>query len=94
MKLPYIKYVDFESLINKIDTCLPNPESSNTEKTEMHEPCGFSYTVVRSDGKYCGAPQNNCNRNYFMVDPNEVVIPVVLHNLKGSDAHHIMQEFG
>ncbi|KAL9960469.1 hypothetical protein ACROYT_G033932 [Oculina patagonica] len=54
MKVPYVIYADFEALVKKISGCERSPENnqkSYTEKTEQHEACGFSYTVVRSDGK-------------------------------------------
>ena len=53
MKVPYVIYADFEALVRKISCCERGPESkqkSYTEKTEWHEACGFSFTVVRSDG--------------------------------------------
>ena len=53
MKVPYLIYADFEALVRKIPGCERGPESkqkSYTEKTEWHEACGFSFTVVRSDG--------------------------------------------
>ena len=31
-----------------------------------------------------------CNINCFRIDPERVIIPVVFHNLKGYDAHHVM----
>ena len=36
-KLPYVIYSDLESLITKVDTCLPNPKVSSTEKTSLHQ---------------------------------------------------------
>ena len=51
MKAPYAVYADFECLVRKIDTCEPDNKRSFTVKTEKHEPCGFSYFVVRSDGQ-------------------------------------------
>ena len=53
MKVPYVIYADFEALVRKIPGCERGSESkqkSYTEKTERHETCGFSFTVVRSDG--------------------------------------------
>ena len=49
-KAPYVVYADFECLVKKIATCEPNNKHSFTVKTEKHEPCGFSYMIVRSDG--------------------------------------------
>ena len=53
MKVPYVIYADFEALVRKIPGCERGPESkqkSYTEKTEWLEACGFSFTVLRSDG--------------------------------------------
>ena len=54
MKAPYVVYADFECVLIKIDTCEPDNKRSFTVKTEKHEPCGFSYLVVRSDGQTFG----------------------------------------
>ena len=54
MKVPYVIYADFECVLEKIDGCEPPPDKSYTVKTEKHEPCGFSYIAVRSDGKLFG----------------------------------------
>ena len=60
MKAPYVAYADFECIVRKIATCEPDNKRSFTVKTGKHEPCGFSYLVVRSDGQtqgpftYCG----------------------------------------
>ena len=54
MKVPYVVYADFECLVRKIATCEPDNKHSFTMKTDKHEPCGFSYLVVRSDGQTFG----------------------------------------
>ena len=54
MKAPYVVYADFESIVKKIHTCEPSNKKSFTVKTEKHEPCGFSYVIVRSDGQTKG----------------------------------------
>ena len=54
MKVPYVVYADFECLVKKIATCEPDDKNSFTVKTEKHEPCGFSYAIVRSDGQSFG----------------------------------------
>ena len=54
MKVPYMINADFEALVKKMHGCERDPDKkykSYTEKTEMHEACGFAYIVVRSDGK-------------------------------------------
>ena len=54
MKAPYVIYADFESIIEKYDTCIPPTDRSSTTKTEVHKPCGFSFVAVRSDGEVKG----------------------------------------
>ena len=58
MKAPFAIYADFEALVEKIQGCHRGPEGvqkSFTEKTERHEACGYSFTVVRSDGEVFGS---------------------------------------
>ena len=54
MKSPYVVYADFECILKKNATCEPDNKQSFTIKTEKHEPCGFSYVIVRSDGQSFG----------------------------------------
>ena len=54
MKAPYVVYADFECVLRKISSFEPDNKQSFTVKTEKHEPCGFSYMVVRSDGTTFG----------------------------------------
>ena len=51
MKVPYVIYADFESLLEPITTTALNPEKSNTNNTEHHQACGFCYQVVCSHGE-------------------------------------------
>jgi len=56
MKMPFIIYTDFEAIIRKILGCEhERMQTSYTEKTEKHKACGYSYLVVRSDGKVVGS---------------------------------------
>lgn len=48
MKEPIVVSADVESLIRKIHGCAK--EGQVTIKTEVHEPCGFSYVILKSDG--------------------------------------------
>jgi len=50
MKAPFVVYADFESLIRKIRGCTKKGQA--TIKTEVHQPCGFSYLIVRSNSLY------------------------------------------
>ena len=51
LKVPYVIYEDFESLINNVEGPSCDPNKSNTQKTAHHEACGFSYIVVQCDGE-------------------------------------------
>jgi len=66
MKAPYVVYADFECVLEKIAGCEPPSDKSFTVKTEKHEPCGFSYIAVRSDGKLFG-PFNHRGRDAVYV---------------------------
>ena len=55
-KLKFVIYADFESILLKIDGCEPPKDKCSTQKTHLHEPCGFSYYVVCSDDKYSKKP--------------------------------------
>jgi len=52
MNAQFVVYVDFESLTRKIHGCAKKGQA--TIKTEIHEPCGFSYVIVKSDGQTHG----------------------------------------
>ena len=45
-KQPYIIYADIESLIEKRDGRVNNPESSSTTKIGEHFPCGYSISTI------------------------------------------------
>ena len=52
LKAPYIIYADFESSIREIQDPNFDPENlSRTQNTAQHEACGYSFIVVRCDGK-------------------------------------------
>ena len=73
----------------------------NFEKaTECHI-CNKQYTSeeirVRDHchitGKYKGSSHQDCNLK-LRVNPDEIKIPVIFHNLRGYDSHFIMQQIG
>ena len=58
MKKPYVIYADFEAIVKKIQGCERGPEWGSkcyTEKTALHLACGYSFIVVRCDGKVVGS---------------------------------------
>ena len=50
MRVPFVIYADFESFIEPISSCNPNPATSFTHKFQKHTPSAFCYHVVCSDG--------------------------------------------
>ena len=44
-------------------------------------------------GNYRGACHNNCNLQ-LRINPNNIKIPVVFHNLRGYDGHLIIEAIG
>lgn len=53
LEVPYTIYADFEAILKKNLThmMMVTQAKSSTIKKSIHEPCGFCYTVVRSDGE-------------------------------------------
>ena len=51
LKVPYIIYADFESIIHKIRGPNLDPEKSGTQNMAHHEACWYSFIVVRCDGE-------------------------------------------
>ena len=47
-KAPFIIYADLECIIEKIDGCKNNPETSSTSKVSEDIPSGFSISTVSS----------------------------------------------
>ena len=42
MKVPFIIYTDLECLLEKVSTCINNPNESSTNKINKHTPSGYS----------------------------------------------------
>ena len=51
MPVPFVIYADFESLTTKIEGPELDPSKSNTQNTQHHETCGYSFIVIRCDGR-------------------------------------------
>lgn len=45
LKLPFVVYADFESILKPVDTCDPNPINSYTNTLQIHEPHSFAYYI-------------------------------------------------
>ena len=88
---------DFETII------LKKPEQKDRQKAKQQTDCylckkpllqkNFRDAVkdhCHITGKYRGAAHNQCNLK-LRINPKTDQIPVVFHNLRGYDAHHLMQ---
>ncbi|XP_065640589.1 uncharacterized protein LOC136073148 [Hydra vulgaris] len=45
MRVPFVVYADFESIIKPINTCEPNSDSSYTKQYQKHTPSSFCYYI-------------------------------------------------
>ena len=50
-KVTFVVYADFESLLEQIQTCSLNPESSYTKQYQKHKPVSYCYYIVCSNHK-------------------------------------------
>ena len=85
MKVPFIIYVDLESLLEKMNTCHNNPKKSSTTKINKHTPscyslfthCSFDTTKNKLD-YYKG---ENCMKN-FCLDLREHATKIINYEKK------------
>ena len=70
-------------LENKCHIC---EKSYNEEDIRVRDHCHIT-------GNYRGSSHQDCNLK-LRIDPREIKIPVIFHNLRGYDSHLIMQEIG
>ena len=80
---------------------MTNDDLDKFEKVTKCRICDKEYTEkdirVRDHchitGKYRGSAHQECNLQ-LRINPEEIKIPVIFHNLRGYDSHFIMQEIG
>ena len=51
-RVSFVIYADFKCFTSKVDTCMPNPDTSYIHSSQIHEPSGFCYRVVCAHSKY------------------------------------------
>ncbi|XP_065660200.1 uncharacterized protein LOC136084050 [Hydra vulgaris] len=57
MRVPFVVYADFESIITPINICTPNPNDSYTKQYQRHTPSSFCYYIKCFDESvYKGKP--------------------------------------
>ena len=54
MKKTWVIYADFESIVERIHGCFPDPGQSSTTETSVHKPCSFCMLAVRSNSETKG----------------------------------------
>ena len=59
MKLPFVLYPDLECLLEKMSTCINNPNESSTTKIDKHTPSGYSIFT------HCSFDESKNKLNYY-----------------------------
>ena len=59
MKLPFVIYADLECLLEKMSTCINNPNESSTTKINKHTPSGYSIFA------HCSFDKSKNKLNYY-----------------------------
>ena len=59
MKLPFVIYADLECLLQKMSTCINNPNESSTTEINKHTPSGYSLFT------YCSFDESKNKLNYY-----------------------------
>ena len=77
---------DDEEKFQKAEECHICNKKYSDKDIQVRDHCHIT-------GKYRGSAHQECNLK-LRVNPEEVKIPVIFHNLRGYDSHFIMQEIG
>ena len=59
MKLPFVIYADLECLLEKMSTCINNPNKSSPTKINKHTPSGYSIFT------HCSFHKSKNKLNYY-----------------------------
>ena len=62
MKFPFVIYADLECLLEKISTCMNNPNKSSTTKINKHTPSGYSIFT------HCSFDESKNKLDYYRGD--------------------------
>ena len=62
MKLPFVIYADLECLLEKMSTCINNPNDSSTTKINKYVPSGYSIFT------HCSFDESKSKLNYYRKD--------------------------
>ena len=83
---PLIMEKDDETDFQKADKCHICDKQYTEKGIKVRDHCHIT-------GKYRDSAHNDCNLK-LRVNPEEIKIPAIFHNLRGYDSHFIMQEIG
>ena len=82
-----LKMTDNDQLSFKLEQkCYICEESYKDKDVRVRDHCHIT-------GKYRGSAHQDCNLK-LRLNPEEIKIPVIFHNLRGYDSHFIMQQIG
>ena len=85
MNVPFIIYADFESLLEKMNTCHNNPKMSSTTIINKHTPSGFSLfthcSFDKTKNKFDYYRGKNCMKN-FCLDLKEHALKIIDYEKK------------
>ena len=59
MKLPFVIYADLECLLEKMSTCIDNPNESSTTEIKKHVPSGYSIFT------HCSFDESKSKLHYY-----------------------------
>ena len=62
MELPFVIYADLECLLEKMSTCINNPNESSTTEINKHTPSGYSIST------HCSFDESRNKLNYYRKD--------------------------
>ena len=85
-KKPLIMTKEDEEKFLKANECYICNKKYTDKDIKVRDHCHIT-------GKYRGSAHQECNLQ-LRLNPEEVKIPVIFHNLRGYDSHFIMQEIG
>ena len=77
---------DDENKFEKAEECYICNKKYTDEDTKVRDHCHIT-------GNYRGSAHQECNLK-LRVNPEQLKIPVIFHNLRGYDSHFIVQEIG
>jgi len=98
MSHPFILYADFESFINTIDTCQPDPSMSYTNKYQHHVPLSFCYYIKCFADKvyspklvtFTAQSEDNDAAHKFIDMLEEDINQIFIHSFKFVQSNYIL----